>query len=131
MPERERALRPIGLEFLPEPLNLRRASYHRDLAVEGDHAPGPFAERIVALTGIPRQRTEILEVAGRARRFVLVVARDRAGAIEMPAPHGIVAIAKIRGTPVHVGKVAQRQYPPRQAIEQLCGVGGPKAALAD
>src|SRR2546428_1199513 len=92
VPVRHGALRGVGGEIGPEPLLLGAARAHVDVAVERDHVPGPEIVAVVTLSGIARRRAEIAEVAGCARRQVVLVARRGSGARDVPPPRGSVAV---------------------------------------
>src|SRR5687768_17616871 len=131
MPVRQRALRFVGLQLVPQPLPLRRRRTARQFAIERDDPPRAGGKRVVAETTGPCESAEVIVVAGSARRLVLVVAGNRTRALEMTPPRRVVTIAEVGRGPLHVGEVAERQQRPRQAIEQRPRLERAKAAFAD
>src|SRR6266571_6728844 len=79
VPIRESAPRRMGGEIGAQPPHLRGARRYVELAVERDDVPGAQVVAVVAQAGRARQGSEVVEVAAGARRFVVVVAGDRAG----------------------------------------------------
>src|SRR6266498_2481707 len=71
----------VGLE----PLLLRGARGHRDVAVEHDDVPVPHVVAIVAFPRLTPGGPVVVEIPGRSRGLVFVVARRRLGARLVPA----------------------------------------------
>src|SRR5256885_16235204 len=97
MPVGEGAQARVCREVAPEPLLLRRAGIHGDVAVQDDDVPGAQLEAVIALRGVARRRAEIAVIARRAARVVIVVAGRRLGAGLVAAPGCRASLAVARG----------------------------------
>src|SRR5215207_476620 len=89
------------------------------VAVEDDDAPAPAVVTVVSPAGTPGSRPVVIEVAGRMRRVVLVVAYRGPGAPLVLAPGGVVAVSKLPGGAVWVDVVPQSKDGARYVAQQL------------
>jgi hypothetical protein len=112
-----RSQRPWG-ERLPHPSHLPA------VAVEDHYVPAAAVVGVVALAAPPGPRPEVVEVGpgGRGHVVVLVVvlmvAQRRLGAVLVPAPGRVVAVAEVRGAASRVDVVAEGVDRPRYVAEQ-------------
>ena len=109
-------------EVSPEPLLLRRARAHRDVAVERHDVPGAEIVAVVSLGGIARRGPEVGEVVrgGRAR-VVLVVAERGARARVVPPPARVVTALVVRERPTRVDVVTEGEHGAGDRVKDGCG----------
>ena len=97
----------------------RRSRRSRAVAVQRVDAPCAQVVRVVAGLRVAGGGAEVGEIAGRAGRVVLVVARRRPCPDQLPAPGRGVAVPELAGGAVGVDVVPERGDRPGQGIQQL------------
>src|SRR5437016_6280113 len=104
-----------------QPLKLGGACIHWDGAVYGDDVPGPDFVAVVALSGIASACSEVIEVACRARGFVVVVARCGARSSSVPAPRWSIAVGVVLRGAVEIGVVSGGKNGAWQQVKKRTG----------
>src|SRR5207249_9103010 len=92
VPVGEGAALDVRRELAAQPLFLRRAGAHGDVAVQHHDVPGAEIVAVVALPGVARRAAEIREIAARARGQVVFVTRRRARPRPLPPPRRPVTV---------------------------------------
>src|SRR5207247_3147100 len=104
-----------------QPLHLRGAGRHIELAVERDDVPISEVIAVVAFGRVPRRGADVAEVPGRARGVVVVVAGDGTGTGQVSAPRRGVPLGVVGGGTHGVGVVAEPDHGPRDTGGQVQG----------
>ena len=118
---RDRASFPCGPELNKislQPLLLRRACLHRDVAVQRNDVPFPEIEAVVTHASGAGHRAEVSVVPLCARRFVVVIAWRRARPREVPAPRRGIAVFEVRQRSRWVSVVSRGEHRARKLVEE-------------
>jgi len=107
----------VRRQISPQPLFLCRARRLVDLTVEGNNMPGTQVIRIVALGSVARCCTEIIEIATCAGSMIVMIPRNRLGAVFMPSPVRRIAIIKLGQGPILVDIIAEGENSPGNRVE--------------
>src|SRR5439155_7960815 len=88
------------------------------VAVEDEHVPAAEIVAVIGLGGVSRGGTEVAEIPGRrGARVVVVVPRPRIRARLVVAPARVVAGLVVGRGAVRIGAVAEREYGPRNRVQ--------------
>ena len=118
------ALRALG-KIRAQPHLLRRADVHRDVAVQRHDVPVAEVVAVIALAGRASGRAEVIEIAARVRRDIVVIAGHRLGAGLEPAPGRVVAVLVVGARAVRIGVVAHGHHGARNGVHQVRSEGIP------
>src|SRR5215213_2031175 len=115
VPVRQHTLAWVCSKIILQPGYLRTCSRDAYFRIQGIDPPRAEIEGIVS-----RNVIEILEIACRTRRLILMVARDWLGSGFVPSPGGIITVGVFGKAAIYVSIVTCNENCPGNSIEQFC-----------
>ena len=124
VPVRQRATRGVRGEVGAEPALLERAGAHVQVRVQRDNVPVAQVVAVVACARLAGRDAEVGEVAASPPHVVVVVSRNRVGALPVASPRRLIARHVVVVRAIGVRVVPQREHAAGNTVEQPRGRRG-------